>query len=151
MNFWEIMVETNTGLQPPEGFGPTNSRGAFTLHNGPTYRATGEGDLRSGFYVLDRHCNGMGFLHGGMMSAFADSALAWAVWYETRRYSVTLKLTLEYLDIVRKGAWVEAAPSAPLKMEGIVHVSTPLITSSGRRVAHADGLFRLMKKRPKTN
>ena len=56
----------------------------------------------------------MGFLHGGMMSAFADSSLAWAVWSETRQLSVTLKLTMEYLDIVRKGAWVEARPEPVL-------------------------------------
>ena len=99
---------------PPAGFGPTNSRGAFTLHNGPTFRATSENDFRSGFYVTDRHCNGMGFLHGGMMRAFADSSLAWAVWSETRQLSVTLKLTMEYLDIVRKGAWVEARPEPVL-------------------------------------
>ena len=136
---------------PPQGFAPTNSRGAFTLHNGPTYRANEKGDVRSGFYVLGRHCNGMGFLHGGMMSAFADSSLAWAVWNETKRFSVTLKLTLEYLDIVRKGAWVEARPDAVLVSDGIAHVSTPLITASGRRVAHADGVFRLMKRVPKSN
>jgi len=141
----------NPQREPPEGFSPTNSRGAFTLHNGPTYRASAEGDVRSGFYVLDRHCNGMGFLHGGMMSAFADSSLAWAVWSETRRFSVTLKLTLEYLDVVRKGAWVEACPEPVLVSDRIAHVSTPLVTASGRRVAQADGIFRLMKARPKVD
>lgn len=145
------MAEDDVGLTPPEGFGPTNSRGAFTLHNGPTYRALEDDDLRSGFYVLDRHCNGMGFLHGGMMSAFADSSLAWAVWNETKRLSVTLKLTLEYLDIVRQGAWVEARPETPLVNDGIAYVSTPLITASGRTVAQAYGVFRMMKRRPKAN
>lgn len=134
---------------PPDGFGPTNSRGAFTLHNGPTFRAMAEDDFRSGFYVLDRHCNGMGFLHGGMMSAFADSSLAWAVWSETRQLSVTLKLTMEYLDIVRKGAWVEARPEPVLVSDRIAHVRTPLLTASGRTVAQADGIFRLMKRKPK--
>ena len=93
----------------------------------------------------------MGFLHGGMMSAFADSSLAWAVWLETRRFSVTLKLTMEYLDIVRPGAWVEARPTKPITNDQIVHVTTPLFTASGRRVANADGIFRLMRRRPKAN
>jgi len=143
------MADADIGFTPPEGFGATNSRGLFTLHNGPTYRAEAEGDTRSGFFVLDRHCNGMGFLHGGMIGAFADSSLAWAVWNETRRLSVTLKLTLEYLDIVKKGTWVEARPGKPLEKDGVVYVSAPLITASGRRVANADGVFRLMKQRPK--
>lgn len=144
-----MKADTTEGLTPPDGFGPTNSRGAFTLHNGPTYRALAEDDFRSGFYVLDRHCNGMGFLHGGMMSAFADSSLAWAVWSQTRRFSVTLKLTLEYLDVVRTGAWVEAMPGKAHENDGIVHISTPLMTASGRRVAQADGIFRLMRRAPK--
>ena len=145
------MAEDDAERAPPEGFGPTSSRGAFTLHNGPTYRATAQSDCRSGFYVLGRHCNGMGFLHGGMMSAFADSALAWAVWSHTQRFSVTLKLTLEYMDIVRKGAWVEAQPSTPIVADEIVHVSTPLMTASGRRVAQADGVFRLLRRRPRAD
>ena len=64
--------------EPRPGFAASPSRGKFTIHNGPSYRATAEGDMRTGLWVLDRHCNGMGFMHGGMVSAFADSALAWA-------------------------------------------------------------------------
>ena len=142
-------AETEDSQVPPPGFGPTNSRGAFTLHNGPTYRATARGDVRSGFYVLGRHCNGMGFLHGGMMSAFADSALAWSVWNETKRFSVTLKLTLEYFDIVKKGAWLEAHPERPIVSDPLVYVSAPLITASGRVAARADGVFRMMKRVPR--
>ena len=95
---------------PREGFALTPSRGKFTIHNGPSYRATAAGDMRTGLWVLDRHCNGMGFLHGGMISAFSDSALAWAVWSSTGRMSVTIKLTLEFMDIVPEGTWLEAHP-----------------------------------------
>jgi len=131
----------------PNGFAPTNSRGAFTLHNGPTYRASAEGDLRSGFWVLDRHCNGMGFLHGGMTSAFADSSLAWAIWSETQRMSVTLKLTLEYFDIVHEGTWLEARP-APVVVNGeVAHAQADLVTDAGKLAARADAVFRLLRKR----
>ena len=58
--------------EPRPGFAASPSRGKFTIHNGPSYRATAEGDMRTGLWVLDRHCNGMGFLHGGMACAFAD-------------------------------------------------------------------------------
>lgn len=133
---------------PPDGFAPTNSRGRFTLHNGPIYRATAEGDLRSGFYVLDRHCNGMGFLHGGMISAFSDGALAWGVWHRARRMSVTLKLTLSFLDIVRLGSWVEADPQVDAVHGEMVHAHALLRADGRHPVARADAVFRLLRRKP---
>lgn len=132
---------------PPPGFAPTPSRGKFTLHNGPTYRATAEGDIRTGMWVLDRHCNGMGFLHGGMISAFADSALAWAVWSATGRMSVTIKLTLEFMDIVPEGTWLEAHPEVTAVDGEIVHVRARLIKPGGHLAARADAVFRSLRRR----
>ncbi|MEL6285052.1 MAG: PaaI family thioesterase [Pseudomonadota bacterium] len=132
---------------PPPGFSPTNSRGKFTLHNGPIYRAHSEGDLRSGFYVLDRHCNGMGFLHGGMISAFADGALAWGVWNHTRRLSVTLKLTLSFLDIVRLDSWVEADPVIDAVNGEMVHAHAMIAVDGAAPSARADAVFRLLRRK----
>lgn len=134
---------------PPPGFALTNSRGKFTLHNGPIYRATDDGDVRSGFYVLARHCNGMGFLHGGMASAFADGALAWAVWHETESMSVTLKLTLSFMDIVPEGSWLEAHPVVSAVVDDVVHVRADLLRDGKRRSARADAVFRLVRRKPK--
>lgn len=133
---------------PPDGFAPSPSRGKFTIHNGPTYRATGEGDLRTGMWVLDRHCNGMGFLHGGMISAFSDSALAWAVFSETKRWSVTIKLTLEFMDIVKEGQWLESHPEVTAVNGDLVHVRADLVTDSGKMAARAAAIFRSLRKRP---
>ena len=134
----------------PAGFSLSRTRGKFSLHNGPTYRADGEGDVRSGVRVLDRHCNGMGFLHGGMISAFADSSLAWAVWSATGRMSVTLKLTLSFLDVVREGEWLEARPEVTAIQDELVHVSADLLAGDGvvqgRAAARADAVFRLLRR-----
>ena len=106
--------------------------------------------MRSGVRVLDRHCNGMGFLHGGMISAFADSSLAWAVWSATGRMSVTLKLTLSFLDVVREGEWLEARPEVTAIQDELVHVSADLLAGDGvvqgRAAARADAVFRLLRR-----
>ena len=133
----------------PEGFALSKSRGPFTTHNGPTYRASTRGDMRSGLLVLDRHCNSMGFLHGGMASAFADGALAWAVWNETRRMSVTLKLTLTYLNIVKAGEWLEARPTVDAVNDELVHLHADLVTRHGK-AARAEAVFRLLRRGPGT-
>ncbi|KDA02967.1 thioesterase family protein [Hyphomonas oceanitis SCH89] len=132
---------------PPAGFAANPSRGKFTLHNGPTFRASAEGDMRTGMWVLDRHCNGMGFMHGGMTCAFSDSALAWAVWTVTGRMSVTLKLTLEFMDIVPEGTWLEAHPEVTAVDGDIVHVTARLLKEDGHIAARADAVFRSLRRR----
>lgn len=142
------MTAEHSGREPPPGFAPSRSRGPFTRHNGPVFRASAPGDIRSGLIVLDRHCNSMGFLHGGMASAFADGALAWAVWDATGRMSVTLKLTLAFLDIVREGEWLEARPAVDSVSGELVHVHADLVAGRERPVARADAVFRLLRRGP---
>lgn len=132
---------------PRDGFALTPSRGKFTIHNGPSYRATAPGDIRTGLWVLDRHCNGMGFLHGGMLSAFADSALAWAVWSATQKMSVTIKLTLEFMEIAREGEWIEAHPVVTAVDGEFVHVSARIVKEDGGLAARADAVFRTVRRR----
>ncbi|MDJ0920887.1 MAG: PaaI family thioesterase [Henriciella sp.] len=137
------------GFEVPEGFALSTSRGPFTQHNGPIFRASGEGDLRSGMLVLERHCNSMGFLHGGMASAFADGALAWAVYDATRRMSVTLKLTLQFFDTVRLHNWLEAAPRVVSSEGGITHVTADLSVNGKKLSARADATFRTVRRQQK--
>lgn len=132
---------------PREGFALTPSRGKFTIHNGPSYRATAAGDMRTGLWVLDRHCNGMGFLHGGMMSAFADSALAWAVWSATGKMSVTIRLTLEFMEIAREGEWIEAHPEVSSIDGDFIHVSANIVKEDGGLAARASAVFRTVRRK----
>ena len=131
---------------PPDGFELSQSRGPFTTRNGPVYRAIAEGDIRSGLWVLDRHCNSMGFMHGGMISAFADGALAWAAWHETRRMSVTLKLTTSYFGTIRPGDWLEAHPRAISANDGIVQVEADMLVAGEKLAARADATFRVLRR-----
>lgn len=132
---------------PREGFEPTPSRGKFTLHNGPSYRASAKGDIRTGLLVLDRHCNGMGFLHGGMLSAFSDSALAWGVWAATGKMSVTIKLTLEFMEIVREGEWIEAHPEVTGVEGDFVYVRARIVKEDGGLAGRADAVFRTVRRK----
>ena len=133
---------------PPPGFEVSSSRGPFTTRNGPVCRATAKGDLRSGIWVLERHCNSMGFMHGGMVSSFADGALAWAVWYETRKMSVTLKLTTSFYGTIRPGNWLEAHPRVISADNGVVHVSVDM-TVDTTLAARADATFRVLRRTAK--
>ena len=89
----------------------------------------------------------MGFLHGGMASAFADRSLAMAVWAETGRPSVTLKLTLHFLETVRLYNWLEARPNVLSYDHDLVHVSADLLINGEKLAARADATFRTLRRR----
>tara|TARA_X000000950_G_scaffold257016_1_gene322959 strand:+ start:4478 stop:4903 length:426 start_codon:yes stop_codon:yes gene_type:complete len=131
----------------PEGFVLAEGRGAFSRHNGPLYRRVVDGRLQTGLRVLDRHCNGLGFLHGGMAAAFADSAMAWAVWDKTNQSSVTMRLSVDYLQPVRLGDWL-MAESVALGVDGdIVHVKADLTRNERFPVCDAMGVFHIIRKK----
>lgn len=92
--------------EPPEDFVPSK-RGPFTSHNGPMFhRRTEDGGLVHAFFVLPRHCNSMGIVHGGMLSTFFDGVVAGAVGRVTGGMSVTVHLSLDFLSMARAGEWV---------------------------------------------
>ncbi len=144
------MSEQNDNVfRPPEGFKEDGARGPFTMHNGPIYRKDDGTTVEVGLHVLERHCNGLGFLHGGMISAFADGALAWAVWRATRRSSVTMQLSMDFLDIVRLGDWLVAHPKHIATNGDVVHVEADLIRNGDQLAAHSVGVFHLLRRKAK--
>lgn len=136
-------------LKVPEEFELARSGGKFSNHNGPVYVASAPADLRSGLFVLDRHCNSMGFLHGGMASAFSDRALAVAVWHATKRASVTLKLTLHFYETVRLHNWLEAHPKVLSHDGNLVQVTADLMIDGEKLAARADATFRTLRRQQK--
>lgn len=133
-------------LQPPDDFVPAQSHGGFSHHNDPLFVSKAPDDLRSGLFVLEHHCNSMGFLHGGMASAFADRALAVTVWYASGRASVTLKLSLHFYTTVRLHDWLEAHPQILHMDTSLVQVSADLKINGARPAARADATFRLLRR-----
>ena len=131
---------------PPAGFIPASGRGAFTTHNGPYFYRPTETGAEQAFFALKRHCNGVGLIHGGMLSAFLDGLLAGAAARGAGGVPITIHLSVDYLDMGRAGEWVlgEARMTRATRdivfAEGRAHVG-------GRDLARATGVFKLMKRR----
>jgi uncharacterized protein (TIGR00369 family) len=132
---------------PPEGFVIQPGRGAFTTHNGPYYHKPVEEGACQAFLALDRHCNGVGLIHGGMLSAFLDGLLASAAARATKTTPVTIHLSIDYLDMGRAGDWVvgEARVTRSTRDLAFVEGSARV---GGRDLARASGVFKLMRSRP---
>src|ERR1700735_1433499 len=88
---------------PPAGFVRSSERGAFSNHNGPYFH---HADGTQAFFTLKRHCNSIGLIHGGMLSAFLDGVLASAAARDSGRTAITVHLSIDFLDMGRAGDWV---------------------------------------------
>lgn len=132
--------------EPPEGFTPS-ARGPFTTHNGPFFhRITDDGAFEHAFYVLKRHCNGMGIVHGGMLTTFFDGLLARAVFTATGSVSVTVHLSVDFLSMARAGDWVFGDAKVTRKARDVVFVEGRVRVGE-RDVLRGSGVFKPVRRR----
>lgn len=133
---------------PPPGFRMMEGRGHFSSHNGPYFYQEGrEKGAGQAFFALDRHANGLGLVHGGMLTAFMDGLLAAAVFRETRKISVTIHLSVDFLHMARVGEWAFGESHVTRATRDVAFVEGRAYV--GRHdVVRASGVFKLMQKRP---
>jgi len=131
---------------PPEGFVATRPRGPFSTHNGPYYERACESGSEQAFFILPRHCNQMGIVHGGMLSAFMDGLLAAAAGRAAGAPGVTIHLSLDFLNMARAGDWaIGQARCTRLTRE--VAFAEGAVQVKGRDMVRGSGVFKLMHRR----
>ena len=132
---------------PPDGFIQSTNRGAFSTRNGPYFHRSTTPDLvEQAFYALPRHANGIGLVHGGMLSAFMDGLRAGAVGHASGLMAVTIHLSIDFLHMARVGDWVvgEARMTRATKD---VAFAEGRAQARGVDVVRASGVFKLMSRR----
>ena len=122
-------------------------RGAFTSHNGPYWVRQSDTGTVQAFHALARHCNGVGLIHGGMLSAFLDGLLAGAAGRETGSTPVTVHLSIDFLDMGRAGDWVIGVAHVTRATRDLAFVEGSA-SVAGRDLARASGVFKLLRRRP---
>ncbi len=76
--------------------------------NGPFYYRKTDSDLRFGFRAQEKNCNGLGIVHGGVLTLFADYAATMAGVSGVKEYCTTISLNCNFLSVVNLHDWVEA-------------------------------------------
>jgi uncharacterized protein (TIGR00369 family) len=139
-------VADETIPEPPEGFELMPGRGEFSTRNGPYFHKPREdGVVEQAFYALPRHCNGVGIVHGGMLSAFMDGVLAGAVWRGTQTRAVTIHLSIDYLHMARAGEWVRGEARLTRAARDVAFVEGRAFVG-GHDVVRCSGVFKLMRR-----
>jgi uncharacterized protein (TIGR00369 family) len=131
---------------PPDGYVRQSGRGAFTTHNGPYFVLPTETGSQQAFFALPRHCNGLGIVHGGMLSAFLDGVLAASVGRATGTASVTIHLSIDFLSMARRGEWVFGESRVTRQAKDVVFVEGRVHTR-GHDVVRGSGVFKLMHRK----
>jgi uncharacterized protein (TIGR00369 family) len=129
---------------PPEGYLPSEGRGGFSTLNGPYFYRPGDGTISEQcFYALKRHANGIGLVHGGMLSAFMDGVLAGAVWRGAQRRAVTIHLSIDFLHMARVGEWVMGEAKMTRATRDVAFVEGRAFVGV-HDVVRCSGIFKLM-------
>ncbi len=138
---------------PPPGYQLSTSRSAYSRGLGPFYFLAEKDCFRQGFRVRARHCNGVGLVHGGMLSTLADNTMAAAAYTQTRRRSLTVQMNLQFISAVRPGAWLEAVGRVSHSTQTMIFCEVDLFAknhqdkgqdkeSAARLVMKGTGIFR---------
>ena len=121
--------------------------GSFIELVGDVYAKQDGEDVRYGFIAKPQHQNRRGVLHGGVLAAFADRALALA----GRRVNdglpqATIELSLRFIDAVQIGEFVESKQEVMRKTRSVIFVRGTLMVGT-RIVATADGIWKILASR----
>lgn len=121
---------------------------AFEQRAGPFYERTeADGTRVSAFRAERRHMNGAGFMHGGCLMTFADSAL-----FTIARdalgdnHGVTMNLSGDFLDAAREGQFIEARGEVTRAGGKTIYVRG-IVSADGQPVLSFTGIIRKIARR----
>lgn len=138
----------------PAGFSPHFRRSPLTDPWEPLFSRTGEACVTIALRVRTPHCNGKGFVHGGLISALADNAMGLSFLAsltregsERARNGSTVSLAIDFLASAKIGQWVEFVPRV-LKVGKSLGFADCLVLADGVPVARGNASFRLYQAVP---
>ncbi len=130
----------------PSEFTPHTRSSAVTRPWEPIYARACENSFQLGLIISEAHCNGRGFLHGGVIAALADNAMGLTLNHArggNLTGIVTTALSLDYFGTGRVGQWFQIVPRlvSTGRSSGIADA---LISADGNPIARANATFRIL-------
>jgi acyl-coenzyme A thioesterase PaaI-like protein len=137
--------------QVPAGFSPHFRQSPLTNPWEPLFSKIGEASVTIALRARSAHCNGKGFLHGGLISSLADNAMGLSVveslkgqGIDRARRGATVSLAVDFLASAQIGQWVEFVPRV-LKVGGSLGFADCLVLADGRPIARGNATFRFYR------
>lgn len=131
----------------PEGFEPHDRRSPLTSPWEPIYRRQSADAVILGLRVGERHCNGRGFAHGGLISTLADNAMGLTALRQVGEAAglVTVNLNVDFLTSAQIGQWLEFETEF-VKPGGTLAFTQAYVTADGEPCARANAVFKVVRR-----
>ncbi len=114
---------------------------------GPFYmKENGDGTYRTAFYAQDKHINGQGALHGGLLMSFADFALFAIAKDHLDGPCVTVGFNSEFIGAAGAGPLIEASGEVLRATRSLLFVRGTVFTGDQTLLAFSGVLKRVRKK-----
>lgn len=112
-----------------EGFDALFRTSPFLDTNGPFYQKKEAGNLIVGLRVLDKHVNGRGYAHAGILMTLADIAIGYyAAFSENPPLNlVTISLNNDFMSSAKLGDWLEAHVVISKKGRTLLYASATIL------------------------
>jgi len=144
-------MDQQAGDGIPAGFRAVYENEAFEEMIGPILFRDDAGERVGGFRAEPKHCNGWGFVHGGMLTAFADAALTGIDNFHRddprTEGVVTVSLNCEFVSSARVGEWVECRGEVVRRGASLVFMQGRLAVGD-RVVMTCSTVLKRIAKRP---
>ena len=140
---------TDAPFDPAAAGWERRGTGNFSELTGPFWTKR-DGDHRLfGLLVEEKHANGHGIAHGGLLVTLADNALGLTVWEAGGwRPCVTVQLNTQFISAVHPGEFVEVRTEI-LRGSGSTVFVRATLTVGDRIVAAADGVWKRLTAPPR--
>ncbi len=130
----------------PDGFVPITHSAPFGAMVGPIYERLDQHGFARAFRVEERHTNGRGVLHGGMLMTFADIVLAQAGIVAVGGPAATIRIVTEFVAPGWIGDWVEGRAEVSRRTRLLVFTRGTLVVGE-RLLMTASGVYRVARAR----
>jgi uncharacterized protein (TIGR00369 family) len=144
-----VSAMTSISETVPEGFARHFRTSPLTDPWEPLYSKVIDGAIILALRAREAHCNGRGFVHGGLISALADNAMGLSVFEALRkrqeeqpRSILTVSLALDFLGSAQTGQWLEFV-SRVLKAGNNLAFADCIVSADSQPIARASATFRV--------
>lgn len=131
-----------------EGFEPLFRSSPYLDLIGPVYcRKRSHGGWKVGMCVAEKHCNGRGTLHGGVISSLADVALGYNAAFigSVPQALVTINLNVDFTGSAFVDDWLEVHCDVYKQGRSLIY-GNAFFLRGDERIGRANAIFRSLEK-----
>jgi uncharacterized protein (TIGR00369 family) len=132
--------------QAPEGFKHYQGVSPAEDNVGPFFYCKVEGELQLGMRACQKHANGNGSVHGGVLLAFADYAATMLALSGVEETCVTVSLNSDFLAGANLGDWIEGSGEV-IKRTGSLTFLRGQLAVDGKPILTFQSVLRRLQKR----